>query len=78
MNICETAMPEVDSSVIKRVTYSPGRHELFVFFVTGRAYIYFEVPAEKYDAFLEAPSLGRYFNSRIRDQYRFRELTPSH
>jgi hypothetical protein len=51
---------------------------LFVAFITGRVYVYFDVPPAEYDAFRDAPSLGRYFNLHIRDQYRFRELTPSH
>jgi hypothetical protein len=71
-------MPEGASSAIKRIYYSARRHELFVAFITGRVYVYFDVPPAEYDAFRDAPSLGRYFNLHIRDQYRFRELTPSH
>lgn len=71
-------MPEGISSAIKRIYYSARRRELFVAFITGRVYVYFDVSPAEYDAFRDAPSLGRYFNLHIRDHYRFRELTPSH
>jgi hypothetical protein len=39
--------------------------------------MYLNVSQEEYDRFLGAPSLGQYFNLRIRDRYRFRELKPN-
>jgi hypothetical protein len=71
----EEAMPQVDSSAIRSVHYRAGRRELVVRFVSGRAYVYFDVPAELYCQFLDAPSRGRFFNREIRDRYRFHELT---
>lgn len=71
-------MPEVASAAIKRIYYSTRRHELFVAFTSGRVYVYFDVPPVAYDAFRDAPSLGRHFNLHVRDHYRFQELTPSH
>jgi hypothetical protein len=38
----------------------------------GEWYRYFAVPAGVYDAFLAAPSHGRFFQERIRDHYPFR------
>ncbi|HEX5258606.1 MAG TPA: KTSC domain-containing protein [Sphingomicrobium sp.] len=65
----------VPSSVIRRFSYAPSRRELHVEFVTGRFYIYYGVPEHEAEAFRGAESKGRYFNSRIRDRYAFRELT---
>lgn len=69
-------MPEVHSTAIERIYYSTRRRELFVAFNSGRVYVYFDVSQEEYDRFLGAPSLGQYFNLRVRDRYRFCELKP--
>ena len=63
------------STVICRVKYSVQRRELMVEFVTGRRYVYLNVPEEKVTAMRAAFAKGRYFNAYIRDHYRFRELT---
>ncbi len=62
------------SSVIRDFHYEPARRELRIDFVTGRRYLYSDVPPDEIDAFRTSGSLGRYFNRRIRDRYRFREL----
>lgn len=62
------------SSVIARSLYDASRRTLAVTFTSGRKYIYEDVPAEVALEFQTAPSQGAYFNWRIRDQYRFREL----
>ncbi len=62
------------SSVVLRLFYDPERRELFVHFVSGRAYVYEGVPAEVHAAFAGAPSKGTFFNRFIRDRYRFREV----
>ncbi|MBA3512339.1 KTSC domain-containing protein [Sphingomonas sp.] len=63
------------STVIRRFDYSPERRELMVEFVTGRRYVYLDVPEEEARAMRGAFAKGRYFNAHIRDHYRFRELT---
>lgn len=70
-------MPEVHSSAIARIYYSARRHELFVSFISGRVYVYFDVPQKDYDDFLAAASLGQYFNEHIRSRYEYRELKAS-
>jgi hypothetical protein len=62
------------STVIRRFDYSPERRELRVEFVTGRRYLYRDVPEEEARAMRGAFAKGRYFNAHIRDRYRFREL----
>ena len=63
------------SSVIRRFSYDPDGRELHVEFVTGRIYIYHDVPKREAEALGAAASKGRYFNSNIRDHYEFREVT---
>lgn len=63
------------STVIRRFLYDPGKKELWVEFVTGRRYVYEEVPEEVASAFRSAFSKGIYFNSRIRSGFRCREVT---
>ena len=65
------------STVIRRFEYRAELRELEIEFVTGRRYIYSEVPEQEAKAMRGAFSKGRYFNAHIRDRYRFRELTPS-
>lgn len=63
------------STVIRKFDYRPETRELDVQFVTGRRYIYFDVPQEEIDSFRAAFAKGRYFNANIRDRYRYRETT---
>lgn len=62
------------SSVIDRVLYDASTQTLAVTFKTGRKYVYENVPPDIANELQTAPSLGQYFNWRIRDQYPFREL----
>ena len=62
------------STVIKRFDYRPETRVLEVLFVTGRRYLYADVPAEEVEAFRAAYSKGAYFNRHIRDRYACREV----
>jgi copper oxidase (laccase) domain-containing protein len=64
------------SRTISEIAYSAESHQLTVTFVTGRVYRYYKVEPEVAEAFRIAASKGRFFNLRIRDQYRFDELEP--
>jgi hypothetical protein len=61
------------SSVIRRFVYDPAAEELWVEFVSGRRYVYSDVPRETADTFRGAFAKGIYFNSRIRDRFPCRE-----
>jgi hypothetical protein len=63
------------STAIRNFFYDPAKRQLWVTFVTGRRYVYDEVPSEVFDAFKTAPSRGTFFNQEIRDHYAFREVT---
>lgn len=63
------------STVIRRYAYCPDSGELWVEFVTGRRYVYSDVPAEVAQTLGSAFAKGVYFNSRIRDRFPVREVT---
>jgi hypothetical protein len=62
------------SSLVSRVLYDAASQTLAVTFVSGKKYLYADVPPEVASEMQTAPSLGQYFNWRIRDQYEFREI----
>jgi lysyl-tRNA synthetase class 2 len=59
------------SSVIRSFDYDPEERRLDILFVTGRRYSYHDVPARIVAAMRAAGSKGRFFNTRIRDQFAF-------
>lgn len=62
------------STVIRRFDYSPEARELTIEFVSGRRYVYSDVPLEVAESMRAAFSKGSYFNRKIRDNYPCREL----
>ena len=66
------------STVIRHFRYNPAERELHVTFVTGRRYVYQDVPPDVFDAFRGAFSKGTFFNREIRDGYAYREVTREH
>ena len=63
------------SSVIRFFRYAPDRRELTVTFVSGRLYVYEDVPPEVAAAFKNVRSKGTFFNREIRDRYVYRDIT---
>ena len=64
------------STVIRRFEYRPEAQELEILFVTGRRYLYSQVPQRAADEFRAAFSKGVHFNRYIRDRFNHRELDP--
>jgi hypothetical protein len=62
------------STVIRRFAYDHQTQELWVEFVTGRRYVYSEVPPQVAEALGSAFAKGVYFNTRIRDRFAHREV----
>jgi hypothetical protein len=62
------------STAIRSLFYNSTRRELSVTFLTGRRYVYTDVPTDVYEAFKNAPSRGAFFNHEIRDRYDYREV----
>ncbi|MBL8543218.1 MAG: KTSC domain-containing protein [Hyphomonadaceae bacterium] len=59
----------VSSSAISQVDYDPRTAVLRVWFTSGKVYDYFGVPAALFEGLVNAPSVGRFFNDHIRDQF---------
>ena len=53
------------SSIVQRVCYDRARRHLIVA-VKGAYDQYCDLPAETFDAFMGAPSMGQFFNRNIR------------
>ena len=66
----------VESTAIKSIGYNEDKQILEVEILeTGRVYKYFNVPLEEYMDFMDAKSLGEYYNRVIKENYEYRELT---
>ena len=63
------------STVIRRYVFDHSAGELWVEFVSGRRYVYSEVPESVVSALGSAFAKGVYFNTRIRDRFPHREVT---
>jgi hypothetical protein len=62
----------VESEAITEIEYDSTRAVLFIRFVDGEWYTYFEVPSYVHGAFVAAESHGRFFQQNIRDRCRYR------
>ena len=60
-----------ESSSIAAAEYDRNRRTLRVRFMPGGIYDYLDVPAGVVLEFLNAPSLGRFVNWRIKPHYRY-------
>jgi KTSC domain len=65
---------EVHSSELRSVGYEISASLLEAEFHSGEVYQYFDVPAETALELLEAESIGRYFNARIRSKFKFKQV----
>jgi hypothetical protein len=63
----------VESSVLAGVAYSHEERELYLEFVSGDIYCYFDFPPEQHDELLVADSKGGYFNRCIRNHFRYQQ-----
>lgn len=64
----------VRSSNLKSVGYDSETSTLEIQFHSGGIYQYFNVPIQRYEALMGASSKGRYFDTYIKDKYRFKKL----
>lgn len=62
------------SAAIADFKYDEEARELTVIFISGRGYVYLDVPPEENAGLEAAASKGGYVNAHIRDRYEFREL----
>ena len=61
----------VVSSSIAEVGFDDEYATLEVMFNDGKVYQYFDVPRNVFDEMLLSDSIGRYFSTRVRGEYRF-------
>jgi hypothetical protein len=62
-------MPYVNSATILFIEHDPARLNLHVTFRGAGTYIFHDVSESVYEAFLKAPSKGRFYNDHIRQNY---------
>lgn len=62
--MCETI--KVNSTAISEVTYDYNTHILTIQFVRGAEYAYPDVPVTEFQKLVSAPSVGKYFNTHIK------------
>ncbi len=62
------------STAIRRLSYDEATSTLFVAFIDGDTYAYFDVPAGLYRAFVAARSQGGFFAARVRDRFRYQRV----
>lgn len=66
-------MEQVISSNVSSVGYDDLSGTLFIEFSNGSIYEYYDVPRFEYVNLLNAPSVGSYIWSNIRDVYAYEE-----
>ena len=62
------------STVIRRFQYRPAEKILEVQFVSGRRYLYHDVPQAVYDQMRRSLSKGEFFNAHVRDHFSFERI----
>jgi hypothetical protein len=67
----------MESTTLATVGYDKNLKRLQLEFCSRAVYLYFGVPASVFEALLDAPSKGRYFNGAIRGHYPYRQILGS-
>jgi hypothetical protein len=65
------------SSVIDHFIYDEAKRRLRVFFISGIAYDYMNVPKDLYDKLRNAISKGKFLNKHIKGRYAFEKVVNS-
>ncbi|MBO4121249.1 KTSC domain-containing protein [Cupriavidus gilardii] len=64
----------VESSVVAAIGYDYHGRKLFVEFVSGNLYRYFDVPASVHRDFMDASSKGEFLNDYILGAYEYEQI----
>ena len=67
----------MNSSAVRAIRYDPARGELDVRFEEGREYRYSHVSRSKFQALLNAESIGAFVNHEIKPHHTCQEITGS-
>jgi KTSC domain len=65
------------SSVIHHFNYDEANRRLRVYFISGIAYDYMNVPRDLYDKLRNAISKGKFLNKHIKGRYPFEKVDNS-
>lgn len=65
---------KVTSSNIDSIGYDSAKKLLKVIFKNGSIYDFYDVEAPVYSALMASRSLGKYFNTNIRNSYTFEKV----
>lgn len=57
------------SNIAAPIRYSPSKQELYIRFHSGATWTYSGVAQSTYESLIAAPSVGKYFQSNIRNNY---------
>lgn len=60
----------VSSSALRSIGYDPTTLTLETELASGAVYQYLDVPESVFTELVNAPSVGQYYNQRIRNDYR--------
>ena len=64
----------VKSSLVSHISYDSATKAMEVTFKTGPRYRFEDVPADLYDEFCACESFGRFFNTRVKGNYKHSRL----
>ena len=64
----------VESASVRSVSYKEDREILYIQFIDGEVYEYFNVPVGDFIDLLQAESIGWFVNKRIKPYYDYRKL----
>lgn len=62
------------STVIRKIEYEPASECLKIYFVSGLAYVYYNVPEAVYWQFKNFREKGIYFNQHIKNTYNYKRI----
>jgi hypothetical protein len=65
---------DVSSKLIRSIGYDAALQLLELEFASGKVYQYLEVPESAHTDLLNAPSIGTFFNSAVRDTFSHRRV----
>ena len=65
----QPVMFSVQSSTILSIGYDAEAQELHVIFVGNHEYVYRDFPSDLWKDFLYAPSIGKFFASRVKKSF---------
>lgn len=70
----EVTKHKVQSSNIDWIGYDEKSEELYVGFLNGSVYVYYDVPDDIFKGFMQAGSKGRYLWAKIRDKFGYNRI----